>query len=106
MLSLRIGQKRNNLAVAQGTVLGPYGAADNGQGKRPSCLEVQIKRQGASAHSVTVEGANDRTGPWKILATLADENITKVTEVPDYVRFNVGTSTGGTVDVLCTPGIN
>jgi hypothetical protein len=107
MKGIRIGTRIVTRAVAQGALQGPYGIAKDSNGMRPSALEVQVRDvNGASAHSVTVEGAMDTSGPWQVLATIADQLNNKVTNIPDYVRFNPGSVTGGQVDIIATGAVN
>lgn len=106
MLSIRIGQRRILRSVGAPGVYGPYGVGENGQGRRPSVIHTQVRDVTASAHSVTIEGAMDVNGPWKILATITDTNATKINEVPDYIRVGVNSATGGNVDVLMSGGVS
>lgn len=103
MRGIRPGTRIENKLIAQGTTLGPYGVVEGAQSTRPAALHVQgIRTGGASAHSYTVEGSQRVTGPWKVLATVTTEDPTKVTDVPDYIRVNTGTVTGGTIDIIIT----
>lgn len=107
-LGIRIGQIRRQTAVPQGTTSPIYGITPDAQGMRPSALQVGVVRNaGTSAHSVTVEGAMDYAGPWTVLATIIDEIPVKISaSIPNYIRTNAGTMTGGTADIIITGAVN
>lgn len=107
-LGIRIGQIRRQEAVAQGVTSPVYGITPDAQGMRPSALMAAVRRNaGTSAHSVTVEGSMDYNGPWTVLATIIDEVPVKIaTSIPNYIRTNAGTMTGGTADIIITGAVN